>query len=183
MAGQDLQSATELPSSGHSSPSRASVVTQHKLLEDCCRNPLSVEEDLRSALLTVLKSQGSFARFDWPAKNIIGMSLNTHKTAANETLAGGYTSLDSHRKAALQSLLELRKVESRPTRNTISWYKTQHEIKDVANNKLINDMAVMAQRLDETMEYARKLAKKANKAEEFLEKQTELLRKFPTRGK
>lgn len=183
MAVKNSPSTAELPSSGHSSPSRASVVTQHKLLEDCCRNPLSVEEDLRAALLNVLKSQGSFARFNWPAKNIIGMSLNTHKTAANETLAGGYTSLDSYRKAALQSLLELRKAEARPTRNTIGWYKTQQELKDVENGKLIDDMAVMAQRLDETMEYARKLAKKANKAEEFLEKQTELLRKFPAKGK
>lgn len=181
MSVKDSHGASEEPRPGHSSPSRASVVAEHKLLEECCRDPLSVESNLRVALLDALKSQGALAQFEWPAESIVGMSLNTHKSAANGTLAGGYKSLDSYRKAALQSLQDLRKAESRPTRNTIEWYKLQREDTNIETGRLIDEMAVMTQKLEEVMEYARKLAKTANKAQEFLEKQTEFLRKFPAR--
>lgn len=165
------------------SPARNSVLAELLLLKECCADPTTVDEALRATLLDALKSQGGLAFFEWTARGIVSMSLNTQKNAAGDVIVGGFKTLDSYRKAALNILREHLVAAARPPRGTIDWYKSELQSKSSENAKLVDEIAILTGRLNSVMEYARKLATKANRSEEFLEKQTELLRKFPVRSR
>jgi hypothetical protein len=165
------------------SPARHSVVAELLLLKECCTAPSSIEGPLRALLLDKLKSQGGLASLEWTENGIASMSLNTHKSAAAEVLVGGFKTLDSYRKAALKSLQEHAVASTRPPRGTIAWYKTQFESESKENSDLIDEITLLTDRLESVMDFARKLAIKANKTEEFLALQSDLLRKYPRRAK
>jgi len=165
------------------SPARHSVVAELHLLKECCGKTALIEEPLRVLLLDKLTSQGGLASLEWGDRGIITMSLNTHKSAAGDVIVGGFKTLDSYRKAALKSLHEQLVASTRPPRGTIAWYKTESESKSAENNALIDEILLLTGRLEGIMAFARKLAIKANKSEEFLALQSELLRKFPLRTK
>lgn len=164
------------------SPTRHSVVAELQLLKECCADSATIDETLRAILLKSLKSQGGLASLELPEKGIVGMSLNTHKSAAISAIVGGFNTLDSYRRAALESLRKHVETLARPNRNTIEWLKKECETREAENAALVDEMVLLTARLNEVMEYARKLAVKAKKSEEFLEKQSELLRKFPIRS-
>lgn len=161
------------------SPTRHSVVAELQLLKECCADSATIDDSLRATLLESLKSQAGLASLELADKGIVGMSLNTHKSAAASAIVGGFKTLDSYRRAALESLRKHLEASARPNRNTIEWYKNECRTMEAENAALINEMVILSARLNEVMEYARKLASKANKSEEFLKKQSELLRKFP----
>jgi hypothetical protein len=165
------------------SPARHSVVAELLLLKECCTASSSIEGPLRALLLDKLKSQGGLASLEWTEKGIVSMSLNTHKSAAGEVLVGGFKTLDSYRKAALKSLQEHVVASTRPPRGTIAWHKTQSELKSAENEALIDEITLLTGRLESVMDFARKLAIKANKTEELLALQSDLLRRFPRRAK
>ena len=165
------------------SPARHSVVAELQLLKECCKASSSIEEPLRALLMDKLKSQGGLASLEWKEKGIVGMSLNTHKSIAGSVLVGGFKTLDSYRKAALTSLQEHLVIFTRPPRGTIAWYKSESESKSAENNALIDEILLLTGRLESVMTFARNLAIKANKSEDFLALQSELLRKFPLRAK
>jgi len=165
------------------SPARHSVVAELLLLKECCTASSSIEGTLRVLLLDKLKSQGGLASMEWTEKGIVSMSLNTQKSAAGEVLVGGFKTLDSYRKAALKSLEEHVLASTRPLRGTIAWYKTQFESANKENADLIDEIMLLTDRLESVMSFARKLAIKANKTEEFLALQSDLLRKYPLRTK
>ena len=165
------------------SPTRYSVVAELHLLKDCCEDSAGIDEDLRALLLASLSSQGGLASLELFDKKIVSMSLNTHKSAAESVIVGGFKTLDSYRKAALDSLRKRLETLSQPTRGTIAFYKKKLEEQEAENAVLRGEMVVLAARLDETMTYARKLAIGAKKSEEFLEMQSGFLRKFPVRFK
>jgi len=165
------------------SPARHSVVAELSLLKECCRTLSDIDEPLRALLMDKLKSQGGLASLEWEKRGIVSMSLNTHKSAAGAVIVGGFNTLDSYRKAALASLHDRLAVSGRPTRGTIAWYKTESESKGAGNEALIDEILLLTGKLERVMAYARKLAIKANKSEEFLALQSELLRRFPVRSK
>ena len=164
------------------SPIRKSVSAELLLLQDCCADSSTIQEDLRTTLLDKLRSQGGLASLECAELGIVSMSLNTHKSAADGVIVGGFKTLDSYRRAALVRLREHLVASSRPTRGTIAWHKQEHEKMKSENDALANSMVLLTARLDDVMDYARRLAIKSNKSEEFLAKQSELLRKFPPRG-
>lgn len=166
-----------------SSPARHSVVAELWLLKECCTNTPGIEEPLRALLMEKLKSQGGLASLEWKERGIMSMSLNTHKSAAGDVIVGGFKTLDSYRKAALISLHDHLLLFTRPTRGTIAWYKAESESKSVKNEALIDEILLLTGRLERVLGYARNLAIKANKSEEFLALQSELLRRFPHRSK
>lgn len=163
------------------SPTRYSVVAELHLLKDCCEDSAGVEEELRALLLVSLNSQGGLASLEIASKKIVSMSLNTHKSAADSVIVGGFKTLDFYRKAALESLRKHLQTLSQPARGTIAFYKQKFEEQEAENAALRGEMVVLAARLNETMGYARKLAIDAKKSEEFLQMQSEFLRKFPVR--
>lgn len=165
------------------SPARNSVLAELLLLKDCCSDSSNVEEQLRTLLLDKLKSQGGLASLEWRERGIVSMSLNTQKCAAGDVIVGGFKTLDSYRKAALDRLKQRLVVSARSTRGTIEWYKTECQRKNAENDALINEINLLTGRLNGVLEYTRKLAVKANKSEEFLGLQSDLLRKFPVRSK
>ena len=165
------------------SPTRYSVVAELHLLKDCCEDSAGIDGDLRALLLASLSSQGGLASLELVDKKIVSMSLNTHKSAADSVIVGGFKTLDSYRKAALDSLRKHLDTLSQPARGTIAFYKQKLEEQEAENAVLRGEMVVLAARLDETMAYARKLAIDAKKSEEFLEIQSGFLRKFPMRFK
>lgn len=166
-----------------SSPARHSVVAELSLLKECCTTSADIDEPLRAHLMDKLKSQGGLASLEWKERGIVSMSLNTHKSAAGAVIVGGFNTLDSYRKAALTSLHDRLAVSARPTRGTIAWHKTESESKGAENETLIDEILLLTGKLERVMAYARKLAIKANKSEEFLALQSELLRRFPVRSK
>lgn len=166
-----------------SSPARHSVVAELSLLKECCITSSDIDEPLRALLMDKLKSQGGLASLEWKERGIVSMSLNTHKSVAGEVIVGGFKTLDSYRKAALKGLQEHLVVSARPARGTIAWYKTESESKGAENETLIDEILLLTGRLERVMAYARKLAIKANKSEEFLALQSELFRRFPPRSK
>jgi hypothetical protein len=161
------------------SPTRYSVVAELHLLKDCCKDSAEIEDELRALLLASLSSQGGLASLELVDKKIVSMSLNTHKSAADSVIVGGFRTLDSYRKAALDNLRKHLETLSQPARGTIAFYKQKLEEQETENAALRGEMVVLAARLNETMAYARKLAIDAKKSEEFLQKQSEFLRKFP----
>jgi len=165
------------------SPTRYSVVAELDLLKYCCKDSARIDEGLRALLLSSLSSQGGLASLELVDKKIVSMSLNTHKSAADSVIVGGFKTLDSYRKAAFENLHKHLETLSQPARGTISFYKQKLEEQIAENAALRGDMVVLAARLDETMAYARKLAIDAKKSEEFLEIQSGFLRKFPMRFK
>lgn len=165
------------------SPARHSVVAELLLLKECCTASSNIEGPLRALLLDKLKSQGDLASLEWKEKGIVSMSLNTHKSAAGEVIVGGFKTLDLYRKAALKSLQEHVVASTRPPRGTIAWYKTQSELKSAENDALIDEILLLTGRLERVMDFARQLAIKAKKTEEFLTLQSELLRRYPRREK
>lgn len=177
-AEEDLVFGAEL-----NSPARHSVVAELLLLKECSTTSSSIEEPLRALLLENLKSQGGLASLEWKERGIVSMSLNTHKSAAGSVIVGGYKTLDLYRKAALKSLQEQVAASTRPSRGTIAWHKTQSESKGAENDALIDEILLLTGRLERVMDFARQLAKKANKTEDFLALQSELLRRFPRREK
>lgn len=165
------------------SPTRYSVVAELHLLKDCCKDSAEIEDELRALLLASLSSQGGLASLELVDKKIVSMSLNTHKSAADSVIVGGFRTLDSYRKAALDSLRKHLETLSQPARGTITFYKQKLEEQEMENAALRGEMVVLAARLNETMDYARKLAIDAKKSEEFLQMQSAFLRKFPVRFK
>ena len=162
------------------SPARNSVLAELLLLKECCADSSSVDPQLLTILLDKLKSQGGLASLEWRELGIVSMSLNTHKSAAGNVIVGGFNTLNSYRKAALVSLNQHLVVSARPTRGTIDWYKTEFQTKSAENAVLIDEITLLSGKLNSVMEYARKLAAKAKKSEEFLALQSDLLRKFPS---
>ncbi|QJD99830.1 hypothetical protein HH212_07175 [Massilia forsythiae] len=167
----------------YTSPARRSVVAELQLLKECCNNLSGIEEPLRALLLDKLKSQGGLASLEWKERSIVNMSLNTHKSAAGDVIVGGFKTIDVYRKAALEKLQEHLVLSTRPTRGTIAWHKTESQAKSDENDLLIDEIMLLTGRLGSVMDYARELASKANKSEEFLALQSELLRRFPIRSK
>lgn len=165
------------------SPARHSVVAELLLLKECCATSSSIEGPLRAILLDKLKSQGGLASLEWTEKGIVSMSLNTHKSAAGEVIVGGFKTLDLYRKSALKSLQEHVVASTQPPRGTIAWHKKQSESTSAENDALIDEILLLTGRLERIMDFARKLAIEANKTEEFLALQNELLRRFPRRAK
>jgi len=163
------------------SPTRYSVVAELYLLKDCCKDSAGINEELRALLLASLSSQAGLASLELVDKKIVSMSLNTHKSAADSVIVGGFKTLDSYRKAALDSLRKHLVTLSQPARGTIAFYKQKLEEQEAENAALRGEMVILAERLNETMAYARKLAINAKKSEEFLQMQSEFLRKFPVR--
>ncbi|GAB3253737.1 hypothetical protein [Chitinimonas naiadis] len=60
------------------------------------------QEAVSTVLLKACKSQGAFAKLNWPEKGIVPIALNTLKSKADEAVEdGGWRKLDEMRKAYL----------------------------------------------------------------------------------
>ncbi|WP_075256210.1 hypothetical protein [Herbaspirillum camelliae] len=161
-------------------PKTASVRKQFELLQHVVKNPGSIAEPLRDALLPALASQGALAALELPEIGIVGMSLNTHKAIADEELLGRYAALNDYRKAALEKLRDIVRHAEKPGRGTIDWYKTELADKTAKLNRVANEIALMSQQLDEVLALAQHFAQEAGLNTEFHKRRSELLRKFKT---
>lgn len=161
-----------------SQPKATSVSNQYDLLAKVVQQPDEIDEALRQSLLVALATQGTLAAFDHLELGIVGMSLNTHKTVADQTIKGGYNALNDYRKAALARLKDLREVQSRPGRGTLDWYKSELAIKTQSLERITNDVALMSKRLDEVMDLAYQMAADSGRLDEFQKRSGELMRKF-----
>lgn len=95
---------------------RESVAALLRLLQDI---PRSAEDKAFDHIpLDVLRSQGALAKFSLPQEMIVGMSLNTLKTAANSGVIGGFGALNKARQVALETLEARRARLGRPGRQT-----------------------------------------------------------------
>mgnify|MGYP006900796921 CR=1 FL=1 len=159
-------------------PQAASVCKEYELLRGVVRAPESIEESLRKAITPALSTQGSLAAFELPDAGIVGMSLNTHKTIADNVIEGGYEALNDYRKAALQKLKDLERRDERPGRGTIEWYKGELADKNEKLARVADDIALMSQRLDEVLALAQQMATAAGMQDEFQKRRGELIRKF-----
>ena len=166
------------PTQEISAPKSASVRTEFELLRELVRTPESVDEMLREAICPVLKTQGRLAAFEYPESGIVGMSLNTHKAIANNVIDGGYEALNDYRKVALEKIKEFHRRVELPSRGTIGWYKAELALKNEQLSRVVNDIALMSQRLDEVLALAQQMAEAAGKQDEFQKHRGELLRKF-----
>jgi hypothetical protein len=161
-------------------PKVTSVVSQWELLKQATKDPSSVPEELRNEFMAALQSQASLAAFKAPAKDIVGMSLNTHKAIADECIEGGYAALNDYRKAALRRLKESQAQAEKPGRGTLDWYKDELAEKTEKLSRLTNDVATMGQKLNEVLALAHRMAQAANKEAEFNKLRSEIIRKFPS---
>ncbi len=166
------------PAQEISLPKSASVRMEYELLVKLVRAPESVDEKLRETISPALSTQGSLAAFEYTESGIVGMSLNTHKSIANNIIDGGYEALNDYRKAALEKLKELQTRGDRAGRGTIDWYKDELATKSEQLARIANDIALMSQRLDEVLALAQQMAEAAGKQDEFQKRRGELLRKF-----
>lgn len=161
-------------------PKSTSVRKEYELLRSLVRSSESVDESMRKTITPALSTQGSLAAFELPDVGIVGMSLNTHKAVADNVIEGGYEALNDYRKAALQKLKDLERMDERPGRGTIEWYKGELADKNEKLARVANDIALMGQRLDEVLALAQQMATAAGMQDEFQKRRGELLRKFKT---
>jgi hypothetical protein len=166
------------PTQETSRPKSASVRKEYELLKELAHAPESVNGKLREAISPALSTQGSLAGFECHDCGIVGMSLNTHKAIANNVIDGGYAALNDYRQAALKKLKERKRMDERPGRGTIDWYKNELAMKSKQLAIVVNDIALMSQRLDEVLALAQRMAEAAGKQDEFQKRRGELLRKF-----
>lgn len=161
-----------------STPKSESVFNQFNLLRLLSRQPESVDEGLRESIIPALSTQGKLAAFDYPARGIVGMSLNTHKAIAEAVIDGGYETLDNYRRAALEKLKQFQQAENGPGRGTIEWYKSEIADKNKKLDRIANDIALMTQHLDAVLMLGQRMAQASGMEDEFNKLRGEVIRKF-----
>lgn len=164
--------------SGASHTKQLSIKKQLELLKKALGSPNSINELTRNILLPALRSQGAFAALCLPEASIVSMSLNTHKTIADDILVNGYEELNDYRKAAFDRLIAAEETINEPARGTLYWYKDQLERKTKMLDQVANEIVLMTERLDEILKLAADMAITAGREAEFNKRRNELLRKY-----
>jgi len=159
-------------------PRKVSVVNTFELLRRFHEDSESISDVTRSLLKGAVSSQGRLSAFSCPEFEILSMSLNTQKAIADGVLDGGYAALDEYRKAVSEKFKAGERRQAAKLRGTVEWYKEQLAQQTETVARLVDEIALMSQRLDEVMALAGQMANSAGRNEEFHKVVGEMMRKF-----
>lgn len=112
-----------------------SITNELQLLEDIISSP---EKFDNATFLEILRTQSNFASFSSLERSILRVSLNTHKTYADEFSKLGFEHLNNLRSLAYHKLINLKKAPQKSTKESLNEkiLKLSNEIKQLEKQNL-----------------------------------------------